>query len=302
MELRHLRYFVALAEELHFGRAARRLSITQPPLSSSIRALEDELGAKLFERDSKQVVLTAVGKAFLAEAQPILEQVRIASESARAIASGKRGYLEIGFAGSTVYRDMPQIVSTYLKRHGGVEVSLTEMSSVEQCDAILRGHLHAGFFNGLSTPEGLASVPLADDHFVCCLPEPHRLADEAEIELAWLAREPFVTFSRDAAPSNYDNIISLCTQAGFHPLTRYAARQWLTVVALVASGLGVALVPGCVARAGVKGARFVPLKGTAVRNGAFFAWNPERLMPALQAFIDTVTAVSSGAVEPSGPA
>nr|MBF0684059.1 LysR family transcriptional regulator [Pseudomonas sp.] len=124
-------------------------------------------------------------------------------------------------------------------------------------------------FNGLSTPEGLASVALSDDHFVCCLPDSHPLANEAAIELAWLEREPFVIFSRDAAPSNYDNIISLCTQAGFHPLTRYAARQWLTVAALVASGLGVALVPGCVARSGVKGARFVPLKGAAFRNGAF---------------------------------
>lgn len=288
MELRHLRYFLVLAEELHFGRAASRLSITQPPLSFTIRSLEEELGVRLFERNSKQVTLTPAGDAFLGEVRPMLDQVRLACDVTRAVGAGLRGHLAVGFTGSMIYRGVPQIVSAFSQQHPGIEVSLREMSSTEQVNALKNGQLHAAFVNARNVPENLAGQALPEDNFVCCLPASHPLAKRKVIDLIRLADEPFVMFTREVAPANYDNVIAICAHAGFHPKTRFAARQWLTVAALVANGLGVSLVPASIARTQIAGARFVPIGDKNARSSAFFLWNPERIAPGLVIFIKTV--------------
>lgn len=286
MELRHLRYFVVLAEELHFGRAALRLSITQPPLSFAIQALEQELGARLFERDNKRVSLTDAGHAYLLESHAILDRMEHANATARSIASGKIGRIDIGFAGSMVYREVPQIVSRFFELHPGIEVTLREMSSVEQVKALLYCQLQAAFVNLPFIPDGLHGLSLFKDAFVCCLPEHHPLADKTEIDLIELAGDPFVMFAREISPANYDNVIGVCRQAGFEPQTRFAARQWLTIVALVANGLGVSLVPQSIARSRISGTRFVFIRGTKAFSSAYLLWQPENKTPALQHFID----------------
>jgi DNA-binding transcriptional LysR family regulator len=275
-----------LAEELHFGRAAERLSITQPPLSSGIKALEDELGVKLFERTSKHVALTPAGHAYLAEVRVVLDRVGRAGETARAVAAGLRGRLDIGFTGSMVYRDMPRIVRAFGQQAPGIEVRLCEMSSSEQIEALLRRQLHAGFVNLGAVPPRLASLPLAADYRVCCLPEGHALAHAPSVALRALAQESFVMFARDVAPANHDNVIALFHRAGIHPHTRHAARQWLTVVSLVALGMGVALVPASLAQAGVQGVRFVPIAGLRHPTVGVLAWHEEADAPALQAFLE----------------
>lgn len=285
MKLHLLRYFAVLAEELHFGRAAQRLAITQPPLSSGIKALEDELGVRLFERNSKHVALTPAGSAYLAEVWRILDRVAQAGETARAVACGQRGRLDVGFTGSMVYRDMPRIVQAFLGQAPGMEVNLREMSSSEQIEALLHNQIHVGFINVSAVPAQLCSVPLAEDHFMCCLPQDHPQAQATRIDLRTLAGENFVMFSREVAPANHDNVIALLHRAGIHPQTRHAARQWMTVVALVASGMGVALVPASMARAGITGARFVPLKGLTHPTVGVLAWHSEQVSPALQAFV-----------------
>jgi DNA-binding transcriptional LysR family regulator len=289
MELRHLRYFVALAEELHFGRAALRLAITQPPLSFAIQALEKELEVRLFERDNKRVSLTAAGKAYLIEARAILDHLEHANSTARSIASGKIGRLDIGFTGSMVYRDVPQIVSRFFEQHPKIEVTLRELSSVEQVEGLRHGQLHAGFVNTFSVPEGLDGLALREDSFVCCLPEKHHLADEEEIDLEDIASDPFIMFVRDISPANYDNVIAICRRAGFEPQTRYAARQWLTIVALVANGLGVSLVPASIARSGITGARFVSIRGVRTASAAYLLWNPADKTPALEYFVNVAS-------------
>jgi DNA-binding transcriptional LysR family regulator len=290
VELRHLRYFAALAEELHFGRAARRLSITQPPLSFNIRRLEEELGARLLDRDSKRVALTPAGAAFLAEARHILAQVERARELTRAVAGGRVGRLEVGFTGSMVYRGVPEMVSAFSAGHPGIEVALRELSTIEQIDALAHGRLDAGFVNDVAIPQGLDGEPLVEEPFVCCLPETHPAARLPVIELRSLAREPFVMFARDVSPANYDRVISVCAEAGFQPDTRFAARQWLTIAALVASGLGVALVPESIARTKVAGACFVPIREKHARSNAFCLWNPDRILPGLEPFLAAVRA------------
>lgn len=286
MKLNLLRYFSVLAEELHFGRAADRLAITQPPLSSGIKALEEELGVKLFERTSKHVALTPAGHAYLAEVRVVLDRVARAGEAARAVAAGQRGRLDIGFTGSMVYRDMPRTVRLFGERAPGIEVHLREMSSSEQIEALLHGQLHAGFVNLSAVPPRLRQLPLADDHFVCCLPDGHALAHAPSVALTALAQESFVMFARDVAPANHDNVIALFHRAGIHPRTRHGARQWLTVVSLVALGMGVALVPASLAQAGVQGVRFVPIAGPRHPTVGVLAWHEEADAPALHVFLE----------------
>lgn len=286
MKLHSLRYFAVLAEELHFGRAAERLAITQPPLSGAIKSLEDELGVRLFERDSKHVQLTAAGEAFLAEVNQILERVARAEQVVKAVAVGLRGTLEVGVTGSLVYRDVPAIVQHFGRSVPGVEVMLREMSSAEQVAALLRGQLHAGFLNASAVPPQLTSLPLPSDHFVCCLPAGHPQAQAAEIDLATLAGERFVMFSREVAPANHDNVIAIFSRAGIHPHTVHATRQWLTVIGMIANGLGVSLVPSSLARTQVAGVVFVPLRGEPAHSPALLAWNPLQVSPALASLVE----------------
>ena len=286
MKTHLLRYFVVLAEELHFGRAAQRLAITQPPLSSAIKALEDELGVQLLERSSKHVALTPAGRAFLKEARLVLERVASASETARAVAAGKRGRLELGFTGSMIYRDVPRVVARFSAALPDIDVHLRELSSSEQVEAMLHGQLDAGFVNAATVPAPLAALAMPEDALVCCVPEFHRLAHQAEVDLADLADDVFVMFSRDVAPANHDNVIAVLSRAGVHPRTRHAARQWLSVVALVASGLGVALVPASLAQAGIAGARLLPIRGGGARSVGLLVWNDERRSPLVASFIE----------------
>ncbi|GKS89778.1 LysR family transcriptional regulator [Acidovorax sp. SUPP2539] len=301
MKLHLLRYFAVLAEELHFGRAAERLAITQPPLSSGIKALEDELGVRLFERTSKQVALTPAGHAYLAEVRVALDRVARAGETARAVAAGQRGRLDIGFTGSMVYRDMPAIVRAFGERAPGIEVNLREMSSGEQLEALLHRQLHAGFINASVVPAPLRSLPLAEDHFVACLPQDHTLAGQAEVDLRSLADETFVMFARDVAPANHDNVIALFHRAGIHPHTRHATRQWLTVVALVAMRMGVALVPASMAQAAVQGVRFVPIALLHHPTVGVLAWHGEAVTPALQTFLDMAATAARSSPRPENP-
>lgn len=289
MKIHLLRYFVVLAEELHFGRAAERLSITQPPLSSALKALEDELGVQLLQRNSKHVALTPAGAAFLAEARLVLDRLATARDTARAVAAGQRGRLDVGFTGSMIYRDMPRIVNTFGRRMPDIEVQLREMSSSEQTEALLHSQLDVGFLNASALPAPLAALRLCDDSFVCCLPKNHALARENSVQLKQLAHETFVMFARDVAPANHDNVIAVFNRAGIHPRTRHAARQWLTVVALVSAGMGVALVPATIARSSIAGAAFVPIRGQATHTVGALAWREE---PAPSAVLAAFLAVA----------
>lgn len=297
MKLHFLRYFVVLAEELHFGRAAGKLAITQPPLSSAIKSLEEELEVKLLIRDSKHVELTQAGEAFLEEARQILEQVARASNVARIVGRGMRGRLDIGMTGSQVYREVPAIVRQFNAQTPDVDVVLGEMSSADQVNELLRGQIHAGFVNASAVPPQLAFLPMAEDEFLICLPEDHAHAQCDAIELKQLVDERFVMFSRDVAPANYDNVIAIFSRAGIHPRLAHAARQWLTIVAMVANGLGVSVVPRSLAQSRVHGVRFVKIKGEQVRAPAMLVWNPAYCPPTLRSFI----ACAAGNLERQAP-
>ncbi len=286
MKLHFLRYFVVLAEELHFGRAASKLAITQPPLSSAIKSLEEELEVQLLIRDSKHVELTQAGEAFLEEARQILEHVARASNVAKIVARGMRGRLEIGVTGSLIYREVPAIVKQFNAEMPDVEVVLREMSSADQLNELLRGQIHAGFLNGSTVPPQLTFLPMGEDEFVLCLPENHPQARAKTVDLRQLAHESFVMFSRDVAPANHDNVIAIFSRAGIHPKIAHAARQWLTIVAMVANGLGVSLVPRSLARSRVHGVKFISISGEQVLAPTMLVWNPAYNLPTLRSFVE----------------
>ncbi|MFD0669419.1 LysR family transcriptional regulator [Ramlibacter sp. MAHUQ-53] len=285
MKLHFLRYFVVLAEELHFGRAAQRLSITQPPLSSAIKSLEEALGVQLLLRNSKHVALTPAGTAFLVEAQQILDRVARAGSIAQAVAGGISGRLDVGTTGSLVYRDVPAIVQAFSHEMPGIDVVLREMSTAEQLQDLLHGRLDAGFINAPSVPPQLQSLPLVPDEFVVALPATHPRSGARVVDLQALRDESFVMFSREVSPANYDNVIAIFSRAGIHPRTVHAARQWLTIVAMVAQGLGVSLVPRSIAQSRVEGVRFVRFAGPAAPAPALLVWNPAHARPALDSFL-----------------
>jgi DNA-binding transcriptional LysR family regulator len=285
MDLRHLRYFVAVAEELHFGKAAKRLSISQPPLSFAIRQLEEELEAKLLERDSKKVVLTSAGEAFLAEVRHLLAEVGEAKEVARRVARGSAGRLRVGFMGSMLYRGLPELVTSYRAAFPKVMVTFAELNSAEQLDAVLHGRLDVGFVHANRVPEGLEGMQVAGEPFVACLPEEHPLARVKRLDLRELANEPFVLFARAASPAYYETVIGLCVASGFQPDVRYEARNWLTVVGLVTKGMGVAVVPKAISASGMRGSRFVPLRACSVLSNSWCVWNPRRQVPPLAVFL-----------------
>jgi len=290
MEFRHLRYFLVLAEELHFGRAARRLAMTQPPLSLNIQQLEASIGARLFDRDSKGVRLTAAGVAFRESAQALLAQADAARRLARDVDTGSVGRLRVGIVGSVLFHGLPQWLAAFQARHPRIEVAFSELNSQEQLDALMHDQLDLGFVHTRRVPAGLQTLPVHSDAFMACVPAAHALAKRRKVSLLQLRDEPFVLFSRRASPDYYTRIVEMCGALGFYPNVRHEVRHWLSVVSLVAQGMGVAVVPAPLQRSGMTGAAFRPLLEETPPSELHCAWKAGTDLPARRHFLELVLA------------
>ena len=243
MELRHLRYFIAVAEELNFTRAAEKLHIAQPPLSQQIQHLEAELGFQLFRRTKRTVHLTAAGQVFFEEAGKILQQVDRAIQLGRQTSRGELGQLTIGFVSSSAHNVVPAILQAFRTRCPAVKLELHELTTNEQLQRLRFGQIDIGFVRPPVEEEGINSEIVFREPLIAALPETHHLADRPQVELRQLSTEPFILFPRSQAPGLYDLIVSLCQQAGFSPIAAQEAIQMQTIVSLVAAEMGVAIVP-----------------------------------------------------------
>lgn len=295
MEFRHLRYFLVLAEELHFGRAAQRLAISQPPLSMNLQQLEASVGARLLERNSKRVQLTPAGRAFVPQARALLEQAQRVALHAREVAEGTAGSLQVGFVGTMLYRGLPPLLQRFQAQHPGLRLTLRELSSSEQLMELAQDRLDLGFVHTTRVPPGLSQILVSSQPFVACLPVGHALAGRggkgtrrAALAPAQLRGEPFAMVSRAVSPDYHDRIVALCGEAGFTPDVRYELRHWLSVVSLVAQGLGVAMVPQSLARSGLPGAVFVPLDAPTGTYDTYCLWRSARDSAALAQFLAVV--------------
>ncbi len=290
MEFRHLRYFLVLAEELHFGRAAQRLAITQPPLSLNIQQLEASVGARLFTRNSRGVRLTPAGQAFVPAARALLEQAGQAAREAREVAQGMAGSLQIGFAGTVLYRGLPQMLKGFSAQHPRLRLALRELSSSDQLIDLMHERLDVGFVHTTRVPAGFSQILVSSQPLVACLPAGHALARRRRLALSRLEGEPFAVVSRAVSPDYHERILGLCADAGFSPEIRFELRHWLSVVSLVSQGLGVALVPAALRQASLPGALFVPLDADTPPYETHCLWKTGRDQPALGAFLDVVRA------------
>lgn len=249
IELRHLRYFIAVAEELHFGRAARRLHLSQPPLSQQIRRLEELLGYPLFVRTSRAVRLTSAGEVFLERARRTLRKMDEDVEAMRTVGRGEAGTLAVGFIGSGMLTAIPALLGQYRARFPGVNLQLREAYTSGVIGALKEGALDVGFLRDGGPTEGLEVETLFTEPFLAVLPARHPLARRSRsIDARELATEPFVFFSPAAGTRAYEKPVSICEAAGFRPRVVQEAPQWLTIMRLVGAGLGVSIGPACTER------------------------------------------------------
>ncbi len=294
MELRHLKYFVAVAEELHFGRAAQRLGIAQPPLSQQIKALEAEIGAALLHRTNRRVGLTAAGTAFLAEARKVLDQSQHAVRAAQRAARGEIGQLAVGFVSSVAYGIFPEILQEVRRRFPDLSLTLQDMTSEEQVEAMRRDQLDVGLVRPpVADAGGLSVRVIWREPLMAAVPETHRLARRREIPLGAMAGEPFVLVPRRLGPGFYDEIIRLCASAGFTPKVVQEARAMQTIISLVAGGMGVSLVPASLRNLQRTGVVYRPLKAPTTDLAAM--WREHDDSPALRAFLESVWQVTGAA-------
>lgn len=246
MELRQLQYFLAVAEELNFGRAAERLLISQPPLSRQIRKLEQGLGVELFSRTQRRVELTEAGTAFLPEARQVLAQAELAAQVAQRASRGEIGRLVVGFEASSTYDVIPTSLKLYREQFPDVDLVVYGMTTHEQFEALLKRKIDIGFMVSPMKDEGLTIETVLQEPMVLALPENHRLARKKQIRIQDLESEPLVTFQRDRGCGLYDRIIAVCQQANFTPIIAQEADEMQVILGFVAAGMGVSLLSASV--------------------------------------------------------
>jgi DNA-binding transcriptional LysR family regulator len=287
IELRHLRYFLAVSETLHFGRAAQGLGMAQPPLSQQIRNLERILGYALFERTTRGVRLTKVGHFFLDRARSTLAKIGDDVEMARRLGCGQEGVLTVGFSGSVMFTTLPKAIGRYRREYPTVEFRLRELVTAEQIVALLNGILDLGFLRDGEPREGLTIEPILREPYIAVLPSRHKLAAKAAISAAELRDEPFVLFARKMGSLAYDRTVACCEAEGFRPNIVQDAPQWPTVLQLVAAGLGVSLAPACIRRIKTTGVVFKKVRSrhwTSIDIGM----KAKLANPAAHAFLEIV--------------
>ncbi|TEQ11592.1 LysR family transcriptional regulator [Pseudomonas aeruginosa] len=292
MELRHLRYFIAVAEELHFGRAAERLGISQPPLSQQIQVLEEEIGARLFERTNRRVELTDAGRLFLDESRQVLAQVDKAVLLARRAHLGELGELKIGFTSSAPFTStIPSSIHAFRKAYPDVHLDLQEMSSRQVLKALLEESLQVGVIRPLALPDAVHWVELFREPLVAVLRADHPLAAGSEdgLAIAALAEEPFVFFPRSYGTGLYDQVIALTRQAGFSPRIAQEASEAMTIIGLVSAGLGVSILPASFRRTRVDGVVYRTLSDPEATTAVWLVRRQNEGSPLALSFIDLVT-------------
>ncbi|PON14607.1 LysR family transcriptional regulator [Candidatus Entotheonella serta] len=290
MELRHIQYFLVVAEELHFGRAAARLHITQPPLSQQIRQLEDEMGVLLFQRTKRRVQLTDAGRAFQAAAAQMLEQARQAARLAQQTHRGEIGPLTVGFVGSAMAGRFSELLLAYRTRFPKVNLTLLELTTSQQVEALRQRRIDIGVLRPFHPirAEGLAFETIDREPFVVVLPKAHPLAALRRIPLSALAHENIIMVPVDLEPGVEDDIVAFCQQAGCYLQRLPGATQLLTVIGLVAAGMGLSLVPASMRTVQWKGIVYRPVQDRIPPADLTLMWRRDTTSSVVKAFVDTV--------------
>ena len=292
IELRPLRYFVAVAEEMHFGRAAARLHMTQPPLSQTIQALESQLGTPLFSRTRRSVALTAAGQALLPEAQRLLMQAESLPALVQRAAAGESGQLRLAFVSSADYSVLPVALREFRSAYPAVQIDLREATSDVQLEELAAGNIDLGILIP-PVPDKLKTIldyfPVLTEPLVLALPADSKLATATrKVSLKSCAGLPLIIFPRRLAPALHDQILGCFREAGLTPSIEQEAIQMQTIVGLVAAGMGIALVPQSVSNLKRPGVEYRALKEASPLVEIGLAWRRDNTSPVLQAFLDLI--------------
>lgn len=266
IELRHLRYFIAVAEELHFSRAAERLHMAQPPLSQQIRQLEEWVGHPLFIRSSRNVCLTPAGKELYQRVLQTMRKLESDVRSAKQIARGETGTLTVGFVGSAMLTSLPKLLQHYRTQYPEVHLQLEEFYTSTLVQALQDETVDVGFLRDAELAEGLHLEKVFEERFVAILPATHRLATKKSIAIPNLRNEPFVLFRRAFGEGAWAKTVGMCEQHGFLPNVVQEAPHWLTILRLAGAGIGVTLAPACVSQIATSDVVCLPLQNALTRS------------------------------------
>jgi DNA-binding transcriptional LysR family regulator len=295
MELRHLRYFVAVAEELHFTRAALRLNMAQPPLSQQIRALEEELGVQLFVRTRRSVALTDAGHALLERSREMLATAQALPQQLQRVARGEVGLLRIGFSSTLpLTKVLRDVVADHRRSHPDVALNLREMHSQLQFDSLRRGELDVGLVRyNERAPEGIRLRLLRRDPLRLVVPAGHRFARRKSVSIADCRDEAFIGFPGDAGTGTGPLLKRLAAQAGFEPRIAQEAREATTQIGLVAAGLGIAVLPAPLEAVRIEGVHYVPLAGEGTMLVMSVATRSDEASERVLSFVRRVAALAA---------
>ena len=292
MELRHIRYFLAVAEEQNFTRAAARVGIGQPPLSQQIKDLETEVGAPLFHRIPQGAELTEAGRAFLENVRVIPVQTERATRAAQRAARGEIGSLRVGFVGSAPFnRVMPATIRSFRRAYPDVEMSFEESNAMRLIAGLKDGELDAAFFRFNESPsDDLQIRLLSEERMVVVLPATHPAAKSVEIDLVRLRNDALILIPRDVGPSLFDTVMLACRQAGFEPILGQSAPQLSSVVSLVAAELGFSMVPESMRQLQLTGVTYREVAGDAPLTRLALAYRRGETSKIVRNFVDLAVA------------
>ncbi|TQL54031.1 LysR substrate-binding domain-containing protein [Subtercola boreus] len=287
MELRHLRYFVAVAEELHFRKAAETLHIVQPALSKQISSLENELGLMLLERDRRHVTLTEAGKTFLEEAIAVLARADGAKSRAIAVSRGQVGSLNIGFIQPALAELVPRSLRRFRKEYPEVRIRLTELTTRQVLDQTMSRAVHCAFARlPIELREDLACLPISQQDVMLALPDGHPLAEQETVALADIDGEDLVMIDRLVEPALHDYYIAMCNEAGFSPHIAHEVNSTWVALGLIAGGLGVGFAPASARSAAQQGVTFRPIGGAEPKLSVGIVWNDKSKPAVLGNFLE----------------
>ncbi|QMU28664.1 LysR family transcriptional regulator [Adhaeribacter radiodurans] len=281
MDLRHLNYFLVLAEELHFGRAAERLHISQPPLTRMIQQIENDLGVALFERTKRSVKLTPAGSELWQDAKQMLLQMQTVKKRLATHGQGQTGTLKVGYVGAVMHSALPTLLADFAKNYPNLKLHFEEQPNLNLVHELNNGTLDVAFVRTWLHVENLQEDLVLNEPFVAILPENHALAGQEKIKVKDLKQEKFITFTRECGPTIFDSFVVLCSRAGFTPHILHHASQLNSVLRLVESGFGISLLPQHVQNGYNLKVKFIPLEDAAENIPLLMLSRKENPNPAL---------------------
>lgn len=286
LELRHFKYFLAVAEELHYRKAAEKLFISQPGLSRQIKQMEEILDTQLFVRTKKKVQLTPAGTYLKGEVEFILNHLDLTGKQLKSIGEGDLGEIRIGFLGSAMQEVIPKLLLHLKEQYPGIKTSLEELSNQAQVNAVLKDRLDIGFVRLARVPQEISIKPVYEDTFSVVLPKAHRLTADGFNDMAQLADEEFILFAQEYSPFYYDTVMSICEDAGFVPKVSHKSVHAQTIFKLVANNLGVAIVPTSLQHGFQMDVKFIALKKIPQKAVLSVIWKPDNRNPVLKHCMD----------------